>query len=213
MVRKEMSPEVARELELLRVPLTGLAGERLVRAYRSKWNIIDRFVRMKESHLAGPLAELAEQDKEHISIVIPAIQAIGNIGGNASVIPTLGRFSTHKEPVVRHLVAEALGETRSPTAVGNLERLTLDRDKLVRFYAISALGKIRHETAVAAVGKALLANTDPKVRRAAVMALNAQAMPMAIPHLKKAVEHETDPETLATAKPILEHLKRRFGVK
>jgi len=137
------------------------------------------------------------QDAEPL-IRVTALHAIAALPATESV-PLLLPLTKEKLEFVRREAVDALGNTRSRSAVAPLlELLSTDKESSVRAAAALALGKIQDESAAPALTQVLSGNTNKKkgedefVIRAAVIALGQIRSRSAVSILIAALNTETN---------------------
>lgn len=169
----------------------------LVRALHSP----DWIVRMHATTAVGRL-----KDPRSIQSLVPLLQdrvkavrqeassALAAIGG--PVVPVLAKAVTHQDWLVRLHAVEALGKTRSPSAVKPLvSTLLSDADSAVREDAVRALGDIGDPDAVDVLFAVLKV---PGLRTLAVEALGRIGDRRAVPILVDIVVGTHPPEETRT---------------
>lgn len=98
-----------------------------------------------------------------------AATALGWLGHAAAVVPLVDT-STDENPIVRGSVATALGRIAAPDSLDVLAGLSQDRDEAVRSSAVTAVGRAEFETGLDLV-QAALRDDAASVRGAAVRAM------------------------------------------
>jgi HEAT repeat protein len=78
-----------------------------------------------------------------------AVDALGNLGPKAELIPALTRLLADQNGKVRESAARALGTIGPATVVSSLMELLADKNDHVRLAAASALGQIGPEAKIA----------------------------------------------------------------
>jgi hypothetical protein len=115
-----------------------------------------------------------------------------------AVIPLL----RDKDPEIRRLAIEVLGENRDRDSVRALRDVLNDRDARVREAAATALGKLGDRDVVPPLLK-LLDDPETRVRAAVATALGKLGDPRAIKALVRAMENSAETAAIASAQALL----------
>ena len=122
-----------------------------------------------------------------VAVVVIASMLVG-CGPN---IAEMSRKLKDPDPTVRWDAAEALGKSKSPSAVSPLIEALADEDIAVQNAAAEALGKLG-KVAVQPLSN-LLGDVEPTMRRLAAFALGQSACPAAVAPLAEAIKTDQDP--------------------
>lgn len=148
-----------------------LHEEHMERKLKRRAEIVERFVAIGRAAVPV-LIEAMDDDTRYRYVGRTAAEAIGKIGDPDS-IPILNNLVASGNSSQRQVAAEALGNLRSKTSVGVLERaLTEDTNAGVRLKAAIALGEIGVKSAIESLAARVADKKEnPSVRAYAVTSL------------------------------------------
>ena len=98
-----------------------------------------------------------------MEVRIAVVEALGFVGGRLA-LTVLSEALKDKAPQVRIRAVEALKDAGMVAAIPIIQKAFEDKEPSVRLHAALMLRKIGHRAGVPALGRAVLADTDPTVR-------------------------------------------------
>ncbi len=129
---------------------------------------------------------LGHLDDASAEVRATVVVALGKIGDPRAVVPLLGKVQDASADV-RRVAIRTLGELQDPRASSVMLLALRDKTTSVQIEAIEALGRLRAVDAVAALAPLALDASQPRVRRASLMALSRIRSDTAIETLLRAL--------------------------
>ncbi len=164
-------------------------------------------------HVVEPLMEALNDESPEV--VRNVVRALGK-SGETSFIPDLITYLDNDNATIRANTAQALGELKDGRAVDPLMKVMLnDPDAKVKEKAEQALTALAESGVPSVKGMfvVLHKNSDPRIRRAALMYLGETGDAEVLPFLEKAVNSEDDEDARTIAERALEKLKEKLEKK